>query len=144
MIQANHIRLSFGERRLFNDISFDLKEDQRIGLVGANGSGKSTLLEAMVGLQALDGGTIAISKRKRVAYLAQDVVLSSSLSILDETLSAFSGLVDLQEPLAMCDYALFVLHRNYSYHGKMRPSPFPVLKYHRTKHPKNNVHDKPT
>ena len=65
---------------LFDDISFDIKDDQRIGLIGANGSGKSTLLEAIVGMQLLDDGSITVSKRKKIAYLAQDVVLSSSLS----------------------------------------------------------------
>ena len=106
MIQANSIQLSFGSRVLFDNISFDIKENQRIGLIGANGSGKSTLLEVIVGLQQLDGGSISISKNKKVAYLAQDVVLSSSLSILEETLTAFAHLARIQEKLKELDEKL--------------------------------------
>ncbi len=99
MIHAYSIYLSFGSQILFNDISFDVKENQKIGLIGANGSGKSTLLEAIVGLQPLDDGSIAISKNKKVAYLAQDVVLSSSLSILEETMTAFDQIARIQSQL---------------------------------------------
>ncbi len=87
MILANNINLSFGSQKVFDGISFTINDDQRIGLIGKNGSGKSTLLEAIVGIQPLDSGTITISKQKKIAYLAQDVVLASSLSILEETLT---------------------------------------------------------
>ena len=92
MIHANSLQLSFGSRPIFDSLSFDLREEQRIGLIGANGSGKSTLLEAIVGLQELDGGAITISKSKKIAYLAQDVVLSSTLSILEEAIAAFEDI----------------------------------------------------
>jgi len=110
MIQANSIYLSFGSRMLFDDISFDIKEDQRIGLIGANGSGKSTLLEAIVGMQLLDDGSITVSKRKKIAYLAQDVVLSSSLSILDETMTAFADIALLQAQLIELEEKLTHTH----------------------------------
>ena len=102
-------QLSFGSRILFDSISFDLREEQRIGLIGANGSGKSTLLEAIVGLQHLDGGSITISKNKKIAYLAQDVVLSSTLSILEETMTAFEELTKIQKRLAELEEKLPVL-----------------------------------
>jgi ATP-binding cassette subfamily F protein 3 len=103
MIQAQSITLSFGSRVLFDQISFDINEDQRIGLIGKNGSGKSTLLEAIVGLQQLDSGTITISKNKKIAYLAQDVVLASQLNILEETMTAFATLMMLKNELDLLE-----------------------------------------
>ncbi len=99
MIQAHSISLSFGTRALFDDISFDINQDQRIGLIGANGSGKSTLLEAIVGIQPLDSGSITINKSKKIAYLSQEIVLASALSIIDETMTAFDQLIKLNEKL---------------------------------------------
>src|SRR3990167_7232386 len=89
MIQANNICLAFGGQDVFKDISFNISDDQRIGLVGRNGSGKSTLLKAIVENSVLDSGKITIVKSKRIAYMPQDVVLSSNKSILEEVLSTF-------------------------------------------------------
>ena len=110
MILANNLKLSFGSQKVFDGISFTINDDQRIGLIGKNGSGKSTLLEVMVGLQPLDGGTITISKQKKIAYLAQDVVLASSLSILEETLTAFQDIADLKARLAELEKKLEHTH----------------------------------
>ena len=103
MIQARSINLSFGSRMLFDSISFDIKENQKIGLVGANGAGKSTLLEVIAGLHELDSGSISIQKNKKIAYLAQDVVLSSSFTVLQETLTAFEGITRLQNKISVLD-----------------------------------------
>lgn len=99
MIRAQSICLSFGSRPLFDNISFDINQDQRIGLIGANGSGKSTLLEAIVGIQPLDSGSISINKNKKIAYLSQEIVLASTLSILDETMTAFDQLLQINQKL---------------------------------------------
>lgn len=106
MIIASSIKLSFGSRAIFDGISFNLSEDQRIGLIGKNGSGKSTLLEAIVGIQPLDDGAISISKNKKIAYLAQDVVLASERSILDETMTAFERVDRIKARLALLDEKL--------------------------------------
>jgi len=103
MIHAHSVSLSFGSRILFNKISFDVRQDQRIGLIGANGSGKSTLLEAIVGLQHIDDGSIVLNKNKKIAYLSQDIVLSSPLSIIDETMTAFQELLEIRQRLAVLE-----------------------------------------
>src|SRR3984885_7172597 len=100
MIQVNAIDLSFGKKKVFDNISFIINENQRIGLIGRNGSGKSTLLEAIVGLQVLDDGTITVNKNKKVAYLPQDVVLASSLSILEETMRVFEVPMKIKAEIA--------------------------------------------
>lgn len=106
MIQAQSIQLSFGTRVLFDSISFDVNENQKIGLIGANGSGKSTLLEVLVGIQPLDDGTISIPRGKKVAYLAQEVVLASQLSIIDEVMTAFEQINKLKMELELLEAQL--------------------------------------
>jgi ATP-binding cassette subfamily F protein 3 len=106
MIIGSNIKLSFQSQAVFDGISFTINEDQRIGLIGNNGSGKSTLLECIVGLQELDSGTISISKSKKIAYLAQDVVLASEKSILDETFTAFDDIKKIKAQLAALEEKL--------------------------------------
>jgi ATP-binding cassette subfamily F protein 3 len=106
MIQANSIQLSFGNRVLFDSISFDINENQKIGLIGANGSGKSTMLEVLVGIQPLDEGSISIPKGKKIAYLAQEVVLASQLGIIDEVMTAFEQINKLKIELELLETQL--------------------------------------
>ena len=110
MILANNIRLSFGSQKVFDGISFTINDNQRIGLIGKNGSGKSTLLEAIIGIQQLDSGSITISKQKKIAYLAQDVVLASSLSVLDEALTAFEMVAVIKAKLTELEKKLEDVH----------------------------------
>lgn len=95
MIQAQKLCLSFKTDEIFNDLSFTIRHDQRVGLVGLNGSGKSTLLKAIAGQQQLDSGTIAIANNKTLAYLPQNVVLESNKTVFDEALSTFTQLYKL-------------------------------------------------
>lgn len=99
MIIAHNLKLSFGSQDIFNNISFTIQPNQTIGLVGRNGSGKSTLLKVIAGLQPVHDGTLSIQKNKTIAYMPQDVVLNSPLSILDEVLSAFKELHKLKTEL---------------------------------------------
>lgn len=94
MIILRNLSLNLGNKVIFNDVSLTIAHDQRIGLVGRNGSGKTTLLKAINGQQGLDYGKVEIEKRKKVAYLPQEVVLTSSRSILNETLSVFEDIVN--------------------------------------------------
>lgn len=106
MIQARSLGLSFGDRAIFKDISFLLQENDRVGLVGRNGSGKTTLLKALGDASILDEGTIAIQKNKKIAYMPQEVVLQSSLSILEEAMTAFTALSAVQQKLRIIEKEL--------------------------------------
>jgi ATP-binding cassette, subfamily F, member 3 len=97
MIYAQHINLSFGAQKIFDELSFIIDATQRIGLVGLNGSGKTTLLKAIAGQQLLDNGTITIAKHKTLAYMPQEVVLNSDRTILDETATAFAQVHELHK-----------------------------------------------
>lgn len=97
MIQLQKIKLAYGEQTVFDDISLLIHQTDRIGLVGRNGAGKTTFLRAILEPKLLDSGTVTIQKGKKVAYLPQEVVLNSSLSILDETFASFTELQQLQQ-----------------------------------------------
>jgi ATP-binding cassette subfamily F protein 3 len=99
MITASNVSLAFGQRELFKNISFSIEKNQKIGLVGRNGSGKSTLLKVLCDQQGIDEGQISVEKHVKIAYLPQEVVLTSQRSILDEALTTFGSLVDLNYEL---------------------------------------------
>jgi len=92
MLVADKISLHFGTRAVFDEVSFNINSDQRIGLVGRNGSGKTTLLKVIAGKQGTDEGFLNIQKGAKVAYLPQEVVLLSDKTIFQEALSVFAGL----------------------------------------------------
>lgn len=97
MIQIQRINLAYGKQTVFDDISLLINQEDRIGLVGRNGSGKTTFLKAILEPKVLDDGIITVQKSKKIAYLPQEVVLESNLSILDETFSSFTELYNLQQ-----------------------------------------------
>src|SRR5438270_4682018 len=72
IINAQQISKAFGAKPLFTDVSFTVSEGDRIGLIGPNGSGKSTLLRILAGTETTDTGTLAVRKRLRLSYVAQD------------------------------------------------------------------------
>jgi len=100
MIQIKNISLSFGEQKLFDGTSCNIKPTERIGLVGRNGTGKSTLLKCIINKDMLEDGTISYPKDYRIAYMPQEVVLASTKSILDEALTAFDRIKELQKMIA--------------------------------------------
>ncbi len=72
IINAQGISKAFGATPLFRDVSFTVSEGARIGLIGPNGSGKSTLLRILAGTVSADTGDVAVRKRTRMSYLAQE------------------------------------------------------------------------
>ena len=95
MINAKDLSLFFGEQPIFDDISFNIEDHQKIGLVGRNGSGKTTLLKVIAGQQELDSGKLNIPKDFNIAYMPQDVVLLSEKDVLNEALSTFGDLAQI-------------------------------------------------
>ncbi len=71
LLSGQSLSKSFGERPLFTDISLDLVDGERLGLIGPNGSGKSTLLKILAGLETTDTGSRSLRKGARLGYVAQ-------------------------------------------------------------------------
>ena len=89
MITVNNLSIAFSGIELFDNVSFVIADKDRIGLVGKNGAGKSTLLKILSKQQEPQGGTIIVSQSQTIGYLPQEMIPSSTMNILDETLTAF-------------------------------------------------------
>ena len=74
---------SFGVRQVFTNVSFEIKEGERLGLVGPNGAGKSTLLKCILGLEELAEGQVVKSPVASIGYLQQDVNISNYHSLFN-------------------------------------------------------------
>lgn len=82
-LQVENISKSFGDLRLFEDVSFVVEERQHIGLIARNGKGKSTLLKILAGEEPLDSGRITLRNGIRVGYLEQEPDFASGVTVMD-------------------------------------------------------------
>ena len=104
ILNVEHLSHGFGDRAIFEDVSFRLLKGEHIGLVGANGEGKSTFMNIVTGTRQPDEGKIEWARNVRVGYLDQHTVLEAGMTIQDVLRSAFSWLFALEERMnALCD-----------------------------------------
>ena len=96
ILNVEHLSHGFGDRAIFDDVSFRLLKGEHIGLIGANGEGKSTFMNIITGKLEPDAGKIQWSKRVRVGYLDQHSVLEPDDTIRDVLNKAFSYLFELE------------------------------------------------
>ena len=89
---------SFGVRQVFSNVSFEIKEGDRIALVGPNGAGKSTLLKCILGIEELDEGQVVMSPMASIGYLQQDVNLGDA-SLAEEIETAWEDVHALENKL---------------------------------------------
>jgi ATP-binding cassette subfamily F protein uup len=80
-LSVENLSKSFGERKLFQNISFGIDQGQKIALVGINGAGKSTLMKIIMGQEVADTGNVAINQQVNVAYVHQNPVFTGNLSV---------------------------------------------------------------
>ncbi len=96
MIALQKIRLQYGERYLYRDISATIGTSDRIGLVGSNGAGKSTLLKVLCGLEEIDGGKVDKANYVTFGYLPQDGIEMHGRTLFKETELAFADVLGLK------------------------------------------------
>lgn len=89
---------SFGVRQVFSNVSFEIKEGDRVALVGPNGAGKSTLLKCILGIEELDEGQVVMSPVASIGYLQQDVNLGDA-SLAEEIETAWEDVHALENKL---------------------------------------------
>lgn len=85
----------YGERPLFEDVTFGLEKTDRVGVIGVNGSGKTTLLRIVAGQEPPDSGRITLANTIRVAYLPQNPMLTDTLTVLDAVFASNSPKIQL-------------------------------------------------
>ncbi|NME72252.1 ABC-F family ATP-binding cassette domain-containing protein [Flammeovirga aprica] len=93
LISVDSATKYWGEKPLYENISFGIQKGQKVALVAKNGGGKSTLLNAIVGNESLDSGTIAINKDITVGLLEQEPQFEPEQSVLDYVLSSDSPII---------------------------------------------------
>ncbi len=97
MISVNNLSVQFSGNYLFDNITFNIGDRDRIGLVGKNGAGKSTLLKIIAGQQEPESGSINIPSGKTIGYLPQEMVPRIEFSVLQEALTAFDEINSLEK-----------------------------------------------
>ena len=96
VLSAQNLNMSFGDRVLFDKVSFDIKEGERVGLIGANGTGKTTLFRLVLGQEQPTSGEIHPGKNTVVGYMEQHACRNSVRSIYDEILTVFEPLMQIE------------------------------------------------
>ena len=99
MIQLTSAGKRFGSKTLFAGLNWVVGRRERVGLVGGNGTGKSTLLKVLAGLEPLDEGSLSSAKDITTGYLPQDGLSLSGRTVLEECLSVFSHLLDIEKEM---------------------------------------------
>nr|WP_308536077.1 ABC-F family ATP-binding cassette domain-containing protein [uncultured Prevotella sp.] len=99
MISVEGLKVEFGVKPLFQDVSFVINDRDRIALVGKNGAGKSTLLKLLCGMCQPTEGTVSVPNEATIGYLPQVMKLSDDTTVKEETRKAFSGNTELEAKL---------------------------------------------
>lgn len=104
ILNVEHLTHGFGDRAIFQDVSFRLLKGEHIGLVGANGEGKSTFMNIITGNLSPDEGKIEWAKNVRVGYLDQHTALRAGMTIRQVLSSAFDFLYEMEAEMnGLCD-----------------------------------------
>ncbi|MFT4105050.1 MAG: ABC-F family ATP-binding cassette domain-containing protein [Lacrimispora sp.] len=104
ILNVEHLTHGFGDRAIFQDVSFRLLKGEHIGLIGANGEGKSTFMNIITDKLQPDEGKVEWAKRVRTGYLDQHTVLEKGMTIRDVLKSAFAFLFQMEEQMnELCD-----------------------------------------
>ncbi|MCC7332098.1 MAG: ABC-F family ATP-binding cassette domain-containing protein [Flavobacteriales bacterium] len=106
MVGINELTVNFGERYLFNRISFLINKQDRIGLVGKNGAGKSTLLKIIAGVYKPDEGNVSFPSDFTVGYLPQDMDFSHGKTVMEETKSIFKEVIRINTKIDEINHQL--------------------------------------
>jgi ATP-binding cassette subfamily F protein uup len=106
MLTVENMTKTYGEKELFQSISFTISDQERVGLIGVNGTGKSTLLKIIAGLEFADSGDITHSKDYHVSYLAQQPEFAEQLTVIEQVFSGDSPLLKLLKDYELALYDL--------------------------------------
>jgi ATP-binding cassette, subfamily F, member 3 len=106
MLSLNNVYIQYGDRILLNYVNFIVKPGERVGLVGRNGAGKSTLLKIIAQEMSPQEGDVVVPSQFTLGYLHQDMLLPKGKTVLDETMTAFNEVLELEKRLHQVEVEL--------------------------------------
>ena len=111
IVSIQNLKVDFGGKVLFEDVSFDVNQGDFVGLIGANGTGKTTLFKVITGeVEPTEGGAF-VSKTTKIGYLEQHACHGSVRTVYDEALSVFEPLMKIESQL---EYIASAIDKNES------------------------------
>ena len=100
LFSLSDVGMEFGERTLFQNVSFTIGETDKIGLIGSNGTGKTTLFKILLGKMRATTGNVFQNKQTVIGYLEQHTNLTSDKTVLEEVLSVYDDVIAIEEELS--------------------------------------------
>ena len=110
LLGASQLKLYYADQEIFSNVTVQVNEKARIGIVGPNGSGKSSFIKVLLGLQDFHGGEVFKPEGLRIGYVPQTAIQNGSGNLREEVMTAFSDLIRLEE--SMAESALRIQHTN--------------------------------
>ena len=111
IVLVDQLSKSYGEKILFEEITFGIEEGQKVALVARNGAGKSTLLRIMAGVDDADSGKVAFKRDLRIAYLPQNPEFVETNSVMEELFNAENNIMQAISEYETC---LQIMHKDHS------------------------------
>ncbi len=99
VLSCKDVHKCYGINVILDNVTFNISDGDKVGLIGANGAGKSTLFKILTGEISQDSGDIFIDKNKTVGYLSQHLSLESSNTVYEEMLTVFEDLLHMENKL---------------------------------------------
>ncbi len=106
LFNLSDVGMEFGERTLFQNVSFTIGETDKIGLIGSNGTGKTTLFKILLGKMRASSGEVFQNKQTTIGYLEQHTNLTSDKTVLEEVLSVYDDVIAIEEELSSIAYQI--------------------------------------
>lgn len=100
LLGASQLKLYYADQEIFSNITVQVNEKSRIGIVGPNGSGKSSFIKVLLGLQDFHGGDVFKPEGLRIGYVPQTAIQNGSGNLREEVMTAFADLIRLEESMA--------------------------------------------
>ena len=99
LFNLSGVSMEFGDRTLFENVSFTIEGTDKIGLIGSNGTGKTTLFKILLGMQRATGGEVFQNKQAVIGYLEQHTNLNSDKTVYDEVLTVYEDVIRIDREL---------------------------------------------
>ncbi|QWC00513.1 ABC-F type ribosomal protection protein [Mycoplasmatota bacterium] len=101
LLRLNQVSKSFGADLLFENISFDINQNDKIALIGKNGTGKSTLFKIILNELSPDQGDVFVHGQTKIGYLSQNIIDNENNTLYEEVLSVFNNIIAIEKKMTL-------------------------------------------